>query len=246
MKKLVGLLILGLVAAPAMADWAGNNGLDKQGMVPVAPHGSAGVYGLHTTAGPVIYLDFKMPAAYTDTILVTFGAHWPYITSVTGAWLSWTLVYDNSEVEIVNLGTAFGGQFGGGQILVSTWPAPNPSAGIMALAGYVTATVTPHLLTGSGVFPFLQVQFHVKDAIEDSANDMWMATVKNWASHIFPGAYPPYTSYWWTNRLADTGLSATRPWLASHGFDVTPEPASMLLLLAGVAGVGGGIWRRRR
>ena len=90
-----------------------------------------------------------------------------------------------------------------------------------------------YLVEGSAINPFVQIDFHVKDLVYDSALDAFYNSVALlfWLTPSDTGH-----TYW-------TAGAINSP---SFGFGVIPEPGSLSLLGLGLAAVGAGVWRRRR
>jgi len=111
MKKALGILaVLGLVAAPAMADLSSGLMTNPQlaNLAPIpAGHGSVGAWrpiyytGYGTYYG--IYGQSEIYAAPSDLVTVTFAFHWPFTEAVLGRQLWTSLQWDNSEVEVVSV-----------------------------------------------------------------------------------------------------------------------------------------------
>jgi hypothetical protein len=134
MRKALGILaVLGLVAAPAMADLS--SGLltspMQANLAPIpAGHGSVGPwrliqysYAIHTSASGYNYYQFTTYGIYgqsqivanrSDIVTVTFAFHWPFTENVIGRQLWTSLQWDNSEVEVLSVTPV--GIFGGSNI----------------------------------------------------------------------------------------------------------------------------------
>ena len=231
-RLLLVAALLPLVAAPALADF---DTLPK-GLPPTGMH-TTGVY----TPGPPpgIFLDYKtLPVAPSDTLQFVFAFHWPFITSNALFQAQFGLQYDNSEVEITGLNAA--GPFAGGAngFATAMYYMQNPSTGVLtATSGcWANPAATTFMMTGSGIYPIFTVTVHVKDAYEDSVNDLMLVSCNLLLSHIATNSYPPYTSYWWSTTVGDV----------NYGVDIIPEPSTIGLGICGLLAVSGGIWRRRR
>ena len=256
MKKLaVMLAVVGLMTASASADLTPSTFNPTAKTLTHSSAHSVGVYG-----GPgVLYSNFKATYVTSDTFSLTFAFHWPYSGFVYGLQLQSSLVWDNSELEIVGVGPPLTGPFvdngaTGGTASPknynypagSTWWA-GPSSGTLQV-GDVLGTGVPlwinpappgvATISGSGIYPFMKVDFHVKGVIPDSFMDVYIAS----AALIFWDATAPGT--WWTGGA----IAAPTPYGAptSFGMGVIPEPASMSLLALGLVSLGAGVWRRRR
>jgi len=242
MRKLLGMVaILALVAAPAMAELSSAGVLTNPQVANLQPTGehTVGIYGNHPVYGPVIYYDIiATPVAPSDNIHLTFAFHWPYITYVGSLQVQWQWVYDNSEVQTVHMAGA--GAYTGPNNIPNDAFWPNPTAGTIVV-GDVLGTGVPIFANpaagvwtnyGSSIYPFMQVDLHVKNVINDGFLDAYVGQFAN----LF--TIPGYTGTYWTQ--GNIGQT-------SFGLLVgAPEPASLALLGLGVAGIGGGIWRRRR
>ena len=227
MKRLLLMLaVVGLLAAPASADLKLAN----------LQHMGTGTVGVHSPASG-IYVDYKTVAVASDLIHVTFAFHWPYYTAVEAGYIGHNFVYDNSEVQIIGGGAA-------GPFVTGTWGTsfppylwPNPSSGTWTIGtlyedvqGYWTNKV---LIEGSGIYPFFQVDMHVKDVIPDSFLDAIVTNV----FVVFLYSSASTGGPWWT------GGNISVP---AYGMGIIPEPASMTLLAGGLLAIGAGVWRRRR
>ena len=232
MKKIVLCMALaGFVAAPVMGDLIENT-VPKA--VPESDMNTIGVY----LYGSIIPMDLKVAQAPSDNVVVTFGWHWPGPTDNLHQ-IQFDFLYDNSEVEVV--GTAPMGAFVGqaGNMDWGDTVFPNPSSGMQSVSLWGNPASGTGFLATSGVYPFLQVELHMKNGLhEDSANDVMIGTtLKLLASHIATDSYPPYTSYWWSYNYAPE---------ENYGIDYFPEPSSMALLAVGLLTMGGGLRRRLR
>jgi hypothetical protein len=255
MRKALGILaVLGLVAAPVMADLMPSDLTPQYKSLNPIPGGHGSVFpGYYTAGSSFVYVygaNSEIYAEPSDLITVTFAFHWPYATGVTGIQFQSSLVYDNNEVAVVSTAPPVKGPFAG---KVNNYPPPtttgthfawsqgNPSAGTWTV-GDVLGTGVPLFIghpstgsvaiSGSGIYPFMQVVLHVKDDVRvDGMADIVIgsAALLFW----FPGGP---TTYW------TSGGGMTPSW----GEDIIPEPASLSLLGVGVVAIGAGVWRRRR
>lgn len=268
MRILAALAIVGLLVSPAWAD------LTPSSLTPVAATGMDRLDGQGTVgpSGPGgLYLSYQVSILPSGTGSVTFAFHWPYATAVHAVQLHSALQYDNSEVAITGT-TAVGiftaaDNFPGGV----TWTGTglNPSAGTWQVGDvlgpgvplWCNAPFPPALsmVSGSGIYPFMKVDFHVKgpdpadsflDLIVPSAALLfWMSPSATGATYWTGGgigySFTTYTTTYTSGGITFTNTH-TNTYYACHGVDVVPEPGSLGLLLAGAACIGGGIWRRRR
>jgi hypothetical protein len=252
------LAIMALMAVPATADLSPstltpslNTGLQSTGQ---------GTVGIYATGGG-IYLDYKTYAEASDLIHLTFAFHWPYVTNVYGVQAQFSFVWDNSEVEVLGMLPAGGfgpsnfsaisatwwmgpssGTLQVGDVLgtgVPLWTNPVGSTYTTYYGGQITPGDTRIQLThmqvvGSGIYPFMQVDLHVKDYMVP-ADSFLDAFVGSFALLFLVTPFSPGT--WWT------GGAIGAP---SYGMGVIPEPASLTLLGLGLASIGAGVWRRRR
>lgn len=252
MRKLVlSLALVGMIAAPALADLTPSAYTNPQAAnLQYAGGHSVGVYAPGTSPG--IYLDFKTAATTSDYGAVTFAFHWPYATPVSVVQMWSSLVWDNSEIAIVNTSVA-------GPFTVSnywgptTWAsAGNPSSGTLVLGDVLGTGIplwcnpegsvhtglsggqpfTKYVVEGSGIYPFMVVDFHVKGVNPDSYLDLLIGS----AALLFRFSSAS-TGLWWS------GGEIGAP---TYGMGIIPEPASLSLLGLGLVSVGAGVWRRRR
>ena len=216
----------------------------------------------------------------SDNIVVTFGFHWPYVTPVWAVQLQGGFVYDNSELTVLSMAGV--GDFAGNNNFPgpTTWAGPslNPTTGMIQVGslagtplwnnaafhsststalGYVHYANNQMQILGSGIYPFAQIEFHVKDVIRDSAMDAFYNSfaILFWLtpSACGPGIGPGCggVTYWTAGGIAvthsyHTTASGVGYWGGSFGFGLIPEPASLSLLGLGLVSVGAGVWRRRR
>lgn len=248
MRKLVLILaMVGLVASPVLAELAPSSFNPSQRNLGAMSGHTVGIPGVtpYGGPGPIIPYDQLVYAAPSDTLIVNFAFHWPYSgSSVSVVQFQSQLVYDNSEVAVVST-TPLGIFATGGN---NNFPGPttwatlfNPSSGTLAI-GDVLGTGTPLwqnpaafgtvVLASSGVYPFMQVELHVKNGLN---SDGLLDVVIGQAAMLFYLTYTPGT-YWTAGNIGVT----------SYGMSVSPEPASLTLLAGGVLALGGGFWRRRR
>ena len=115
-KTIAAVVVLGLMAVPAMADLAPSMYTPTlaPAMSPTG-EGTVGVYGYDTVYGPTIYYDFTLPPVPmypSEIITVTFAFHWPYSTPVWGIQCWGGFVYDNYEMAVLSMVPA--GPFVGG------------------------------------------------------------------------------------------------------------------------------------
>ena len=124
-----------------------------------------------------------------------------------------------------------------------------------------TTTLSNYMvpLVSSNIYPFMQIQFHVKDATTylGSGLDLFFnyATALIWLAPSACGTGAPPgcgTTYWYGGgMLVDsctyhTTYSAYVEYGGNFGLKIIPEPASLSLLGLGLVSVGAGVWRRRR
>ena len=283
MRKLIAsVVVLGLMAVPAMADLAPS--LYTPQLAPaMSPtgEGTVGIYGYDTVYGPVIYYDVLLTDNYpSQLITVTFAFHWPYVTPVWAIQCWGGFVYDNYEMSVMSMVPA--GPFVGGANnfpLATTWQSAfNPTGGMVQAGsfggvplwnnppfasstltsqGYIHMANDQLLIEGSGIYPFAQVQFHLKTPYSDGLVDAFYNSfaLLFWATPSATGS-----TYWTAGGIAQvhtstysthtTGsvynVTSITQWGGSFGIGVCPEPASLTLLGLGLASVGAGVWRRRR
>lgn len=238
MRRLVlALALVGLVASPALAGLAPSS--YSPTMADLGERNGHTV-GIYDGAGG-IYTNIIQPANVSDVFTVEFAFHWPYVTSVNMIQFWSAIVWDTDEIQITSAlpfgawnannydGTSFQTFVSGlvntgvvkvGDVLgtgVPLWQNP--------LGGLSSST----LVAGSQVVPFMQVQFHVHNPVDDGYLDLFIGS----AAMLFTSLG---STYW-------TGGAIGVP---SYGIAITPEPASLSLLAGGLLAVGAGIWRRRR
>lgn len=270
MRILAALAIVGLLVSPAWAD------LTPSSLTPMAATGLDRLEG-QGTVGPFappsgIYFSYQVSILPSGTGSVTFAFHWPYATTVYAVQMHSALLYDNNEVAITS--TTAQGLFAVGNNnfpSATSWAGTglNPTAGTWVVGDVLgtgvplwcnpmptgTAGLIPPAppIAGSGVYPFMKVDFHVKDFDPgDSLLDVMLpsAALLFWLS---PSATATYwtagSGLMWTTTTTTTptyGGTVTHQHSAMYGIDVVPEPGSLGLLLAGAACISGGILRRRR
>ena len=286
MRKLIAaVVVLGLMAVPAMADLTPSTFTPTlaTGLSPTF-EGTVGVY----PGGPyygVNYGHLLSGITPSDMLTVTFAFHWPYGTPVWGVQAQAGFAYDNSELAVVSMNSPATGPWAGGANnfpSATFWSGANPTSGMqqvgslgaplwcnppfvqstMTTEGYIHMANSQALVVGSGVYPFAQIQFHVKDVISDVNVDAYYASfaLLFWLTPSATGS-----TYWTAGGIAErhTGIygysthttgsvyvphiTSITHWGGSFGFGVgIPEPASLSLLGLGLASVSAGVWRRRR
>lgn len=187
------------------------------------------------------------PLCTSDTVHLTFAFHWvfgPVGSPVFAKQFQFSWLWDNSEVETLAMYGA-PGIFNGANnfsALPSTWWA-GPSAGTFKV-GDVLGTGVPlwcnplastgpgRTITWSGIYPFMQVDLHIKGQVPYDA--LWDVLCPS-AALLFTTVGG--TTLWWTGGVLGT-------W--TYGANFVPEPASLSLLGISALAIGGGIWRRRR
>ena len=267
MKKVLGMLVvLGLIAAPAVAD------------LPVKDLGGPSGATIGVWNGTSITpSDVVIPMTPSGSFTVTFGVHWPYATPVYANYVHHNLMYDVGEVRITGYGPAPGmtGYWGNSLTLIQnliTYATPTPyttgTHGVMSLyetfitTGGATTVIT---LPGTGSFPLFKATFHALNPGNNPGQTYTTTSMTIYTTTTqTPGVTNTYTN---TNTYTyidvDVFMSkanvvfytggATHLWATAGGVastwysaHVTPEPASMSLLAIGVVALSGGIIRRRR
>ena len=152
---------------------------------------------------------------------------------------------------------------------VPLWSNPNlfyaqyttHTPGTMTFTSTLSNYMAP--LVSSNIYPFMQIQFHVKDATTflGSGLDLYFnfATALFWLapSACGTGVTPNQpgcsgvTYFYGGDMLVDTWTyhttySAYVEYGGNFGLKIIPEPASLSLLGLGLVSVGAGVWRRRR
>lgn len=241
MRKLAILAIVGMLAAPAMADMPE---FITAGTVPMGG-GTGNTVGSLDGAGFIRSSTYPIAGTTSDAIVVQFGFHWPYTGPDPLHQIQYNVYYDNSEVMITGVSALAPIAFVAHEGHYAT-PAdfPNPTSGSVAVSLWGNPTDTTALqFVGSSTYAFVQLTLHVKGPDgptisywPDPQADLFISAFAALVSHIATGAYPPYTSNWWSANLTPPG----------YGINVIPEPATLSLLALGFVSVGAGVWRRRR
>ena len=263
MRILAILAVVGLLASPALA------GLTPSSLTPTAATGMQPLTEGQGCVGPYangnLYMSYQTYILPSGTGSVTFAFHWPFGGAPVHAIQLWSsLLYDNSEITIT--GTTPVGIFTAADNFpgATTWTNTfNPTSGTWKIgdvlgtgvplwcnAAFPPATAT---VGGSGIYPFMKVDFHVKgpcpgdgllDLVVPSAAMLFWSTPNGTAGTWWTGGGIMYTYFTYTTPTY--GHTYTGSSYACWGVDVVPEPGSLGLLLAGAACIGGGILRRRR
>jgi hypothetical protein len=144
-------------------------------------------------------------------------------------WVTWTALDATSGT--VQAGSVLGAGY-------PLWLNPVFASSTQTSLGYVHLANTQALVEGSGYYPFMKVQMHVKDVIADSYLDLVIGSfaVLFWTTPSAAG------STLWTGGT----IAASVGYGGSYGLGIIPEPASLSLLGMGLVAVGAGVWRRRR
>jgi hypothetical protein len=236
----LALALVGLVASPALADLGPSQYTPTLANLGAQSGHTVGVWD----GGSGIYTNIIQPANVSDVFTVEFAFHWPYVTSVNMIQFWSSIVWDSDEIQITGIGP-----FG----VFPAWGAANydsasfvtfvsgiTNVGVVQV-GDVLGTGVPlwqnpsgglsgsTLIAGSQVIPFMAVQFHVFNPVDDGYLDLVIGS----AAMLFTSGG---TTYWTGGAIGAT----------SYGIAITPEPASLSLLAGGILAIGAGIWRRRR
>lgn len=188
--------------------------------------------GLYNPADPctlnsVFVTSASGGGAFTsDYFTFTFAAHMDAIYYAAQS-LHFSFGYDNDSIEVIGAWPMGGWYFNNYSGM--TWP--NPSGGWISVTSLTqsmgTGTSCVYMGT-SAVVPFFQVMLHVKDAQTSHINGFGISAM-TLVSHLYAiTLFPPDFKYF------------------SGAIHEVPEPASMTLLLGGVAGLAGRAVRRRR
>jgi hypothetical protein len=236
----LALALVGLVASPALAGLTPSDYLSPKAANLAGAGHTVGVWD----GGTGIYTDVIVPANASDVFTVEFAFHWPYSLSVIMIQLQTGIAWDANELQITGIGPSAGFNWGAANYAGATsffsqlTPSSQNTSGIVGVNGMwqnpgggLAGSTT---IAGSQVIPFLAVQFHVINPIDDGYLDFFVNSAK---------------ALWWYTSLTGTGNTyATGGHIndVSYGVAVTPEPASLSLLAGGILAIGAGIWRRRR
>ena len=239
-KTILCLTLVGLIATPAVADLTPSAYEPTLGNLTPTGEGTVGVYNPHPYTPGLYYWTWKCPYTTSDIFHVSFGFHWPFLTSVhvEQAWFG--LSYDNSEVTILNMVGA--GNFAGGANNFpppTMWSGPtlNPSFGTVQI-GDVLGTGVPlwanpgalsHWIGGSDVWNFVGMDVHVKDVNPDSLVDLLCPSFA-----LLYRTSTTATQVWWTGGVVGEN---------HYGMGVVPEAGSLALLGLGIAALSMG-WQR--
>jgi hypothetical protein len=275
MRKLVGILaVVALAATPAMADFSKLTPTPATGLVSTGQH-TVGVFAPGDPTG-AIYLSYKIIAEQSDTIRVTFGADWPYLTPVYALQVQHGFTYDNSEVQVVRqggagpfVGTPFNNYFGAttwqGGVAVTTGGATlNPSSGTIDIANFYGAfpsainpgvsfsgpygTIIPNMLKLEGADAVFSGTVLLGYDLHAYPIFYVDLHVKDVMSDSFLDAIVASAAwlFYLTPNSPGTYWTAGAISAPAYGIGIVPEPASLSLLGMGMAAVGLGAWRRRR
>lgn len=168
----------------------------------------------------------------SDTFVLTFAAHMKQIPYFTQS-LHFNLQYDNSVVQVLHAQPK--GNWTSNNYASSIVPWPNPSSGITTNASLFQSVGTGSTfipMSISQIVPFFQVTGHIKPGPASDRGFMNIVAM-TLVSHLSPLLLTP-------GQFDYFGADIHR------GGKVIPEPATGLLLVAGLAVCGGRLLGRRR
>lgn len=275
MRKLVGILaVVALAATPAMADLSKLSPTLEQNVLMPGAH-TVGVFAPGDPTGG-IYLSYKIIAAQSDIIRVTFGLDWPSLNTRYAIQVQHGFTYDNSEVQVVRqggagpfAGTPFNNYFGattwqGGVSVTAGGATLNPSSGTIDIANFYGSfpsainpavsfsgpygTLVPNMLKLSPAIPVTSGGTLI--GYDLYAHPLFYVDlhVKDVMSDSFLDAIVASAAWLYHITPFSTGTYWTGGGVGAYhyGIGIVPEPASLSLLGMGMAAVGLGAWRRRR
>ena len=225
MRRILAMfLVLGLLASPAMA-WFGIWNEDTQGLDRTLnidePIGTLTwvTFGWHNDLGYTVEKLDRLHFNFICDFEEVAVRGFEQVAPFEGPWTNYTPATMATWLTAVGLNSK----------TASPYMYAISSFGIGV--GTPLATGTISIATSATVKLFkLEVSVHAR--VENMYYDLYMGH----------SAYPENFMCWTSDYSTWTTVAAT----GHGGISVAPEPGSMTLLIAGIAGIGGGIWRRRR